>query len=79
MHLACLRAVLKVGETFLTSCHKAACALAAAPTQEVSKARLLALSLTEEDVIRPPDSTGSYKAAAAAATPAVQQQQQQPQ
>ena len=59
VHLACLRAKLSVGFRFLSDIHRCAIERAGSKTESITKARVISLKLTEEQVLRPDGSLGS--------------------
>ena len=59
MHLLCIQATFKVTHNFTTVLHAAAVLRANVKTQKVTKRKVLALKLSDEEVIRPDGSLGS--------------------
>jgi hypothetical protein len=59
VHLLCIQAMFNVSSTLTIGLHSAAVARAKVKTQKVSKQRVLALKLSDEEVIRPEGSLGS--------------------
>ena len=62
VHLFCLMAELDVSNWFMTALHKDAVKRAQAKIESIPKSKVLSLSLTDEQVVRPEGSLGSLSA-----------------